>query len=149
MCKLCNTDKPSVRPRKNSEYHNIVYDYLGEYCCTQCNKALLTAVQNNRDLDRVILYKLYHAYRGFEKKLLGNAKNRQITSTTSIIGISVRAHPTRKTNYVASLTIRSKCTYIGSFSTLKEALEAKLTYCIEHNHIKAFKLIQNKLKELQ
>lgn len=149
MCKLCNTDKPSIKPRKNSEYHNIVYDYIGEYCCTQCNKALMTAVYLNKDLDRIILYKLYHAYRGFKTNSLGNAKNSQLVTTTSTLGIRVRAHQTQKTSYIATLTIDSKQTNIGSFNTLKEALEAKLAYCTKHNHIRAIKHIQNKLKELQ
>lgn len=149
MCKLCNTNKPSIKPRKNSEYHNIVYDYIGEYCCTQCNKALMAAVNLNRDLDKVILYKLYHAYRGFKTKSLGNAKNSQLVTTTSTLGIIVTTHPTRKTSYRAVLTIGSKQTYIGLFNTLKEALEAKLAYCVEHNHMKAIKHIQNKIKELQ
>ena len=149
MCKLCNTDRPSIKPINKLGYHAIVHDYIGEYCCSQCNAHLFSTIRNNKEVEKIILYKLYHAYRGFDSKTLGRAKNRQKVTRTSLFGIVITTHPTRETAYAAKVQVGLKGIYIGVFSTLKEALEAKLAYCIEHKHVRSIKHIQNKLKELQ
>ena len=146
MCKLCNTDRP-VSTRLSSAIVQIaVHEYLGEYCCNTCSTTLAEIFKKDTNsLDRVILQRLYRSYRTYNSKDLAKSKAKSsMRAPQGYLGSAFGIKITNST-YIASINN----IYLGTYSTLTEALEVKLKYCMENGHKRAIAQTQNKLKELQ
>lgn len=154
MCKLCNTDRPSITKSK-SDYGTLVYEYLNEYPCTQCMCALNAYVKSSSkiDLDMYILRKLYLSYRAFSALKFRDSKLTKARTTRNIAGIqciSVQYKNHQNTRYKPVIYAGGDTVWRGaSHETFQEALTEKINYMVKHNHIKGLKTLQNKLKELQ
>ena len=146
MCKLCNTDRPATKLPSTTILQITVHEYLGEYCCGNCYTVLAGAFKKDANsLDRVILQRLYRYYRTYDAKALTLARSKANMRNTQIyIG---SAFGIRITN--SEYRARINRTYLGTYSTLTEALEVKLKYCIENGHKRAITQTKIKLKELQ
>ena len=151
MCKLCNSDSPTILSSKQPINH-VVKDYIGTFPCKSCAKTLLESQRNHPDksIDYIILTKLYIRYRGFTNQQLG-AKAQQASQLKMIMGIQPLRN--RSTGiivykaYVARYHPRRN-EYLGTFSTLSEAVNAKVHYMQLNGQTQGLTQLTNKLKEL-
>lgn len=151
MCKLCNSDSPPILSSKQLINH-VVKDYIGTFPCQSCAKTLQVSQQTHSDksLDYIIITKLYWKYRQFTYKQLG-IKAHHASQLKSVMGIQpVCNRSTGVVVYKARITnskLKSSI-YLGTFSTLLEAVNAKVHYMQSHGHTKGLTQLTNKLKEL-
>jgi len=161
MCKLCNTDRPEWpihRTRAvNLEMLEIIKEYIGEYPCKECKEqlAILRNQRPNANFDEYVMRKLYKHYvlryqTNFDFRLKKSQSNsNRVRVLKSYCGIKpVYRKTANHTIYEARIKEKGKTKHIGSYSTFKEALEAKIKYCDEYGMSRALLLIKNKLKEL-
>ena len=151
MCKLCNSDSPLILSSKQPINH-IVKDYIGTFPCSICAQALFKTQRYNpnKSLDDIILTKLYIRYRGFTHQQLG-AKAHHASQLKCIMGVQpVRNRSTGIIVYKAYVACYNprRNEYLGTFSTLSEAVNAKVHYMQLHGHTKGLTQLTNKLKEL-
>jgi len=169
MCKLCNTDRPTIKTlTKNAGKDrklilNTVYDYLGEYVCYVCYSSFHNNLHNgsSSSLDEFILSKLYRNYRTFTRRQLGGVKDRHKKVQTSVFGCTIcmycRSDNTIHTSYTAMVPLsRNKHLYGKARNTLEEAIEDKIELIRKHKNekslhlfIKSIKKYNQKLKELE
>ena len=169
MCKLCNTDKPTIKTltkragKDRKLILNTVYDYLGEYVCDVCCNSLHNSLRDGTgsSLDRLILLKLYRNHRAFTSTQLSRIKDHNKRSKKSVLGCTVcmyyRIDNTIHTVYVAVLRmVDRKVIYGKSRNTLEEAVEDKIELIKKHKNekslhlfIKSIKKYNQKLKELE
>lgn len=151
MCKLCNSDSPPILSSKQPINH-VVKDYIGTFPCKSCARTLQISQRTHSDksLDYLVITKLYIKYRQFTHQQLG-AKAQQASQLKGIFGIQpIRNRSTGIIVYKAYIT-NSKLkprSYLGTFSTLSEAVNAKVHYMQLHGHTKGLTQLTNKLKEL-
>lgn len=153
MCKLCNTtNKPTTtvtnHPRRIL-FCSTVLDYLGELPCEPCCRTVINkwdrTIKTEDNLDNYIISKLFRRYYTRHK-----GKRQDYRRTNCIATIQCRANLySGLVAYYARVATSSKVVQLGSYPTLKEALEVKIKYCIENNITKALKIMQTKLKELE
>lgn len=153
MCKLCNTDRLPIKqysPRRPDfqAIKIVLIEYFNELVCQNCINNLTTKWDREKRtievLDRYILKKLFKNHYGVTDK-------KYPLDTKVVAGIRIIFNPRlHKTTYVAAVGVgKAKNIYLGTYSTFEKALQVKLKYCIQNNHIKSVRNIQNKLKELQ
>ena len=151
MCKLCNSDSPPIKSSKGL-INLIAKDYIGTFPCESCARTLAQSQQTHKDksADYIILTKLYVKYRQFTYQQLG-AKAQQASQLKCIFGIQpIRNRSTGiivYKGYVTNSKLKSHI-YLGTFSTLSEAINAKVHYMQSHGHTKGLNNLINKLKEL-
>ena len=151
MCKLCNSDSPPILSSKKPISH-VVKDYIGTFPCSICARTLLKSQRTHPDksLDHLVITKLYWKYRQFTCQQLG-VKAHHASELKCIMGVQpVRNRSTGIIVYKAYVACHNprRKEYIGTFSTLSEALEVKLKYMQEHRHTNGITNLINKLKEL-
>lgn len=153
MCKLCNTtNQPTTvvtdHPRRIL-FYNTVLDYLGELPCEPCCRTVINkwdrTIKTDDNLDKYIISKLFRNYYTKYK-----SKRQDYRRTNCIATIQCRINPySGLVVYHVRVVTSLKTIQLGSYNTLKEALEVKIKYCIENNITKALKIMQIKLKELE
>ena len=151
MCKLCNSDSPPILSSKQPINH-VVKDYIGTFPCKSCARTLLESQRTHSDksLDYLVITKLYWKYRQFTHQQLG-AKAQHASQLKCVMGIQPVCN--RSTGiivykaYVACYNPRRN-EYLGTFSTLSEAVNAKVYYMQLYGHTKGLTQLTNKLKEL-
>lgn len=153
MCKLCNTDRPPTKiitnNYKRTLFQQIVLDYVNEPPCERCCRTITNKwhreLNSEEDLDKYVLSKLFRSYYTRFK-----GKRQDYRKTNCIATIQCRTNPySGLVIYHVRVVTSLKTIQLGSYSTLKEALEVKIKYCIENNITKALKIMQIKLKELE
>lgn len=151
MCKLCNSDSPPILSSKQPINH-VVKDYIGTFPCKCCTKTLLESQRNHPDksIDYIILTKLYIRYRQFTHQQLG-AKAQHASQLKCIMGVQpVRNRSTGIVVYKAYVACYhpKRNEYLGTFSTLSEAVNAKVHYMQLNGQTQGLTQLTNKLKEL-
>jgi len=153
MCKLCNTDNPSVNVRTTDNVvAQTVKEYIGEFPCKKALKVLKQDIkrQPNKDIDHQIMQYMYKKYRLFNSAQLGNSKSKYNTAKKakylgSVSGIGMYQTVNQEIRYKAYLENRKQLI----FFTFQEALQAKVDYYIKTNNKKSIVKLQTKLKELE
>ena len=148
MCKLCNSDSPPILSSKRPISH-VVKDYIGTFPCKSCAKTLAESQRThpNKSLDSLVITKLYWKYRQFTHQQLG-AKAHHASQLKSVMGIRNRSTGIVVYKaYVACYNPRRN-QYLGTFSTLSEAINAKVHYMQLNSQTKGLTQLTNKLKEL-
>ena len=151
MCKLCNSDSPPILSSKQPINH-VVKDYIGTFPCKSCARTLQASQRTHPDksLDYIVITKLYWKYRQFTYQQLG-IKAHHASQLKSVMGIQpICNRSTKVVVYKARITnskLKSSI-YLGTFSTLLEAVNAKVHYMQSHGRTKGLTQLTNKLKEL-
>lgn len=151
MCKLCNSDSPPILSSKQL-INDVVKDYIGTFPCNSCARTLLESQRTHPDksLDHLVITKLYWRYRQFTCQQLG-IKAHHASQLKHVMGIRpIRNRSTGIVVYKAYVTnskLKSSI-YLGTFSILSEAVNAKVHYMQSHGHTNGITNLTNKLKEL-
>ena len=151
MCKLCNSDSPPILSSKQL-INDVVKDYIGTFPCNSCARTLLKSQRTHPDksLDHLVITKLYWKYRQFTCQQLG-VKAHHASQLKCIMGVQpVRNRSTGIVVYKAYVTCYTpkRKEYLGTFSTLSEAVNAKVHYMQSQGQTKGLTQLTNKLKEL-
>lgn len=149
MCKLCNTDRPSLKYAR-SEISIAIKEYIQEIPCKTCSSAVRHAINyDGLALDRAIMGRLYNSYKPYREETLSRIKRKngmgEKSVSTKIPGVRALVYPTGKVTYLLYITKNKSKVH----KTLQEALDAKIKYMVENNQKKGLTQLANKLNKLK
>jgi len=159
MCKLCNTDRNPVKPRKYSEFACTAYDYIGEYPCSHCRRSYNGIIKLRKDctVDKIILERLHRKYfvekiQKYGTKHYSEVRKANTVFATIAPGI-VKVHNTITGNisYVATAynLERKASVRLGVYSTAQEAILVAIVHLQNINNTQSLNNITKFLKGLE